>query len=223
MTEKLQTHIMTPEHPSIGSVIWLHGLGADYHDFDTLVPAFWRGGQLPLRFIFPNAPVRPVSINQQALTRAWYDIYSLSDLSQEDEAGIAASHQSVSALIQQEIAAGVPPEKIVLAGFSQGGAMALHTGLRQQHSLGGVLALSCYLPRPNLIKAAAHPNNLDTPIFIGHGALDATLPLFAGKLSSDILQQTHHHVVWREYPRMGHEIIEPMITDIQQFLTQVYA
>lgn len=218
---KLDTHIITPRKPSIGTVIWMHGLGADQHDFDSLVPDLWLDNQLPLRFVFPNAPIRPVTINQQMPMRAWYDIYSLTDLSREDKSGIHASQLAITELVRQEIESGTPAHRIVVAGFSQGGAMALYTGIRQTQSLGGILALSCYLPLFHEHPESAHPTNIHTPILITHGTHDMTLPCFAGKMAYDIVRQTHSHAEWREYA-MGHEITPPVIKDIQQFLVRVF-
>lgn len=218
---KLDTHIINPRKPSIGTVIWMHGLGADQHDFDSLVPDFWLGDQLPLRFVFPNAPIRPVTINYQMPTRAWYDVYSLTDLNREDTSGIHASRLATSELIRQEIESGTPAHRIVIAGFSQGGAMALYTGVRQTESIGGILALSCYLPLFHEHPEQMHPNNRQTPILITHGTHDMTLPYFAGKMAYDIVRKTHPHTEWREYP-MGHEIAPPVVKDIQQFLIRVF-
>lgn len=218
----LETHIINPAQKSIGSVIWMHGLGANHHDFDSLVPDLWQGNQLPLRFIFPNAPVRPVTINKNMHMRAWYDIYSLADLNREDQEGILASQFLVTKLIHDEIEKGTPAHRIILAGFSQGGAMALYTGIRQTHKIAGILALSCYLPLLHEHNEHAQDSNLQTPIFIAHGTHDATLPIFAGKMAYDIIHQTHPNTQWREYA-MAHEIIPSEIHDIHQWLKNVFA
>lgn len=217
----LSTHIINPAQKNIGTVIWMHGLGADYHDFDTIVPDLWNGNQLPLRFVFPNAPIRPVTINQHMPTRAWYDIYSLTDLEREDKTGITESQKTISTLIQQEIDFGMPREKIVLAGFSQGGAMALYTGTREAKPLGGILALSCYLPLMREHAKTFSHDTVHTPILITHGTEDLTLPCLAGKMAFDTVSQTHQNVVWKEY-RMGHEINPPEIKDIYQWLCGVF-
>ena|SRR3990167_305385 len=218
---KLDTHIINPRKPSIGTVIWMHGLGADHHDFDSLVPYFWMGDQLPLRFVFPNAPIRSVTINHQMPTRAWYDVYSLIDLNREDQSGIHSSQLAITTLIQQEMESGTPANRILIAGFSQGGAMALYTGVRQTHTIGGILALSCYLPLFHEHPENAHPNNMHTPIMIAHGTHDMTLPCFAGKMAYDIIRQTHPNTQWREHA-MGHEIAPPVVKDIQEFLMRVF-
>lgn len=215
------THIIQPSKTSIGSVIWMHGLGADYHNFDSLVPQFCQGNQLPVRFIFPNAPIRPVSIHGQMPTRAWYDVYSLTDLHREDEIGIQASQIAISQLIQQEIKRGVPANRIVIAGFSQGGAMALYTGLRQPQEIAGILALSCYLPLLHEHAEKTHPANIHTPILITHGTLDMTLPCFAGKMAYDTIRQTHSNVVWQEY-LMEHEITPQEALDIHKWLVRIF-
>ncbi|PIZ04331.1 MAG: carboxylesterase [Gammaproteobacteria bacterium CG_4_10_14_0_8_um_filter_38_16] len=222
MTQKniLETHIINPNKKSKGSVIWMHGLGANNHDFDSLIPAL-SNDALPLRLIFPNAPIRPVTINHQMPTRAWYDIFSLTDLSREDKLGIGASQEAITQLIQDEIAQGVPAHRIMIAGFSQGGAMALYTGIRQIQPIAGILALSCYLPLLHEHAEKAHPKNTQTPIFMAHGVHDMTLPCFAGKMSYDIVRRTHNNAQWQEYV-MGHEITPSEIQDIQVWLKQVF-
>ncbi|MCX7121462.1 MAG: alpha/beta hydrolase-fold protein [Gammaproteobacteria bacterium] len=221
-TSNLDTHILNPKQKSIGSVIWMHGLGAHHADFDSIIPDLWNGDQLPLRFVFPNAPVRPVTINQRVPMRAWYDIYSLTDLNIEDQPGIVASQHAITQLIHQEIESGVPADRIVLAGFSQGGAMALYAGVRQQQKIAGILALSCYLPLFHEHNAHAQDVNLQTPVFIAHGTQDMTLPCFAGKMAYDIIHATHPNTQWKEYV-MQHEISQQEIKDIREWLTQVFA
>jgi phospholipase/carboxylesterase len=218
---KLDTHIVAPQKEPVGSVIWMHGLGANYHDFDTLIPDLTNNHQLPIRFIFPNAPIRPVSINHQMPTRAWYDVYSLTDLNHEDQAGIAASEQAITQLMQDEISNGMPAHRIVIAGFSQGGAMALYTGVRQAQPIAGILGLSCYLPLMHEHEGDAAHTNKQTPIFIAHGTHDTTLPCFAGKMAYDIIRQTHPNAQWHEYP-MGHEIAHDVTRDIREFLMRVF-
>lgn len=217
----LETHTIEPTTSAIGAVIWMHGLGADHHDFDSLVPAMRGNDTLPIRFVFPNAPVRPITINNQMPTRAWYDVFSLTDLRREDEAGIIASRNAIQQLIQQEMDRNIPENRIVIAGYSQGGAMALYTGLRQKQPLAGVLALSCYLPLMHLTDQEAETANSKTPIFITHGTYDATLPCFAGKMSYEIVQRTHPNAQWKEYP-MGHEIISDEIQDIYRWLSRLF-
>lgn len=218
----LETHIINPTKKCTGSVIWMHGLGANNRDFDTLVPDLNGNGELSLRFVFPNAPIRPVHINQNMAMPAWYDIYSLTDLNREDVEGIRASSQAISRLIQLEIAQGVPYHRIVLAGYSQGGAMALYTGLRQPQKIAGVLALSCYLPLAHEHAEHAASANFETPVFIAHGIYDTTLPCFAGKMAHEILSRTHKNTEWHEYT-MQHEIIPQETRDIHQWLKRVFA
>lgn len=215
------THIIEPKQSAVGSVIWMHGLGANNHDFDPLVPELTQQGKLPIRFVFPNAPIRPVTINLQMPTRAWYDIYSLTHLDREDESGIQNSQLLIEQLIAAEIAQGIPANRIILAGFSQGGAMALHTGLRHQAKLAGILALSCYLPLFHQVGNAATDANKDTPIFIAHGSHDAVLPLYAGKIAHTTLNNTHQNIQWREYP-MAHEISIQEAIDIKHWINDIF-
>lgn len=211
------THIIEPAQKPIGTVIWLHGLGADNRNFDTLVPPLTREGALPLRFVFPNAPVRPITINQNMPMRAWYDVYSLTHLDREDEAGIADSQAYLEQLIDFEKQQGIAADRVVLAGFSQGGAMVMHTGLRYPEKLAGIMALSCYLPMFHTIAHASSDPNKDTPIFIGHGEHDPVLPMVASKITHAVLDNTHPNVSWHEYP-MGHEICPQEVMDMQRWL-----
>lgn len=221
-TSFLETHIINPKKTPIGSVIWMHGLGANNHDFDSLVPDLCNSDQLPLRFIFPNANVRPITINHNMPTRAWYDVYSLTNLTREDQEGIKASAFAISQLIAQEIEKGIPANRIVIAGFSQGGAMALYIGMRQTQPLAGILGLSCYLPMFLEHAEDAHLANKHTPIFIAHGTYDMILPCFAGKAAFDIIRQTHPNTSWKEYA-MQHEISDEEIQDIRAFLARVFS
>ena len=214
-------HIIEPKQSPLGSVIWLHGLGADNRNFDPLVPALTQHGQLPLRFIFPNAPIRPVSINNQYPMRAWYDVYSLTHLDREDEMGIAESQRYLEKLIDTEVARGIPTHQIILAGFSQGGAMVLHTGLRYPKPLAGILALSCYLPLFHQLTDHASDANQNTPIFIAHGTDDDILSASDAKITHSILDHTHRNVLWREYP-MAHEITVEEVNDITRWLAEIF-
>lgn len=218
---KLDLHVVNPEKPSIGTIIWMHGIGSNYRNFDALVEEFWCEEGLPLRFIFPNAPLRLVTVNHHLPTRAWYDLYSLTDLDQEDKTGINTSESAIAQIIQNEITQGVCAKNIVLAGFSQGGAIALYTGLRQAQSIAGILALSCYLPLHQEHQEKAHPTNLHTPIFMAHGTQDPICPYIAGKKSYDIISQTHANSQWREY-EIGHEISPIEIADARRWLRQVF-
>lgn len=210
--------ITTGANPS-GAVIWLHGLGADGHDFAPIVPELGLPSPLAVRFIFPHAPLLPVTINNGYVMPAWYDVRSLDLRQAEDEAGIRASQQQVEALIRQEEARGIPAARIVLAGFSQGGAIALHTGLRHGALLAGVLALSTYLPLPHTLAAEASLANAGLPIFMAHGTSDSVIPIDQGMASRDFLEERGHAVDWREYS-MAHSVCQEEITDIGQWLVQ---
>ena len=209
-----------------GSVIWLHGLGADGHDFEPIVPELRLGGQARLRFVFPHAPVRPVTINGGMAMRAWYDIYSLERSGPVDEAGIRQSGAMLEGLIQRERDRGIASERIVVAGFSQGGAIAAHAALRYPDPLAGLMALSTYVPLHSTLEkevfgnAAAQPKQL--PIFMAHGSLDPMLPMALGESSREILVGQGYSVEWHDYP-MGHAVCAEEIEDIRHWLESVYA
>lgn len=209
-----------------GSVIWLHGLGADGHDFEAIVPELGLAGRLDLRFVFPHAPVRPVTINGGMSMRAWYDILTLDRGGPQDEAGIRASSEMLVQLLEREHERGIPYEKIVLAGFSQGGAIALHTALRFEKRLAGLMALSTYLPLQNTIEAevvnnaAAQPRDL--PIFIAHGTLDPMLPLALGQHTLEVLTAAGYNAQWHDYP-MAHAVCAEEIAHIRDWLLKVFA
>lgn len=211
--------ITTGTTPSC-AVIWLHGLGADGHDFAPIVPELGLPSRLAVRFIFPHAPLLPVTINNGYVMPAWYDVRSLDMCQVEDETGIRASQQQVEALIRREEARGIPAARIVLAGFSQGGAIALHTGLRYEAPLAGVLALSTYLPLPHTLLTEASSVNAGLPVFMAHGTADSVIPLAQGIASRDRLEEHGYAVDWREYP-MAHSVCPEEITDIGQWLVRV--
>ena len=215
--ERPDAVLIQPATKAEAAVVWLHGLGADGHDFVPIVPELELPPDLAVRFVFPHAPVRPVSINNGMQMRAWYDITP--DMRRQDVAGIRASEQIVLQLLQAEIAAGIPAERIVLAGFSQGGAITLHTGLRLPHALGGLLALSTYVPLPEQFATEARPERKDTPILMCHGQHDGMLPLQLGQWSRDVLQERGYDVTWKEYP-MQHQVCEEEIADIGAFLKE---
>ncbi|MFZ2542417.1 MAG: alpha/beta hydrolase fold domain-containing protein [Gallionella sp.] len=207
------------------SIIWLHGLGADGQDFVPIVKEL----NLPVavRYIFPHAPQRPVTINGGIVMRAWYDIaHPAVDAQQSegllaghpDEAGIRASQAAIEALIAQEVARGIAPDHIFLAGFSQGGAIALHTALRQTVPLGGVLALSTYLPLADLTANEAHIVTKSTPIFMAHGRSDPVVPYDLGTASRDTLIKLGYAVAWHEYT-MPHSVCEQELHDIKMWLS----
>lgn len=206
-------------HEPDAAVVWLHGLGADAHDFEPVVPELRLPSRLSVRFVFPNAPVRPVTINGGMPMRAWYDIVELGG-AQQDEAGIRASQRIVESLIERENARGIATARIVLAGFSQGGAIALQTGLRHREPLAGILALSTWLPLHDTLEAERSAQNADVPIFYGHGLHDDMVDIERARTSRDILARLGYPVQWREYP-MGHAVCMPELVDIGAWLTGV--
>jgi phospholipase/carboxylesterase len=203
----------------IGSVIWLHGLGADGHDFEPIVPELDLPEDLPLRFIFPHAPVRPVTLNGGVPMRAWYDI----DLRQPlaGTADIRASAQAVAELVALEEARGIDSTRIVLAGFSQGGVIALHLGLRHRAPLAGVMALSTYLHDHEHLTDEISLENADTPVFMAHGVQDPMIPITRAITSRQALLALSYRVEWHEYA-MGHGVCLEEIRDISRWLQHVY-
>ena len=199
------------------SIIWLHGLGADGQDFVPIANVL----KLPVvvRYVFPHAPRRPVTINGGFVMRAWYDIASQSMDAQQDAAGICASQIAVEALIGQEMERGIVAGNIFLAGFSQGGAIALHTALRQVSSLAGVLALSCYLPLADSAAREVLTSTRATPIFMAHGRNDPVIPYALGAVSRDALLEFGYAVEWHEYA-MQHSVCEEELRDIEDWLTR---
>ena len=202
------------------AVIWLHGLGADGHDFAGLVPELDLSNCPPIRFVFPHAPSMPVTVNGGYVMPAWYDILGPDLVSQQDAAGIQASERAIVALIAQEVARGIPAERIVLAGFSQGCAMALHTALRLPQKLAGIMALSGYLPLADRLTAQRHPANGSTPVFMAHGTQDPVVVIARGEASRDALAALGQPVEWHSYP-MPHSLHPREISDISAFLAQV--
>jgi phospholipase/carboxylesterase len=202
------------------AVIWLHGLGADGHDFEPIVPEIVRPGERAWRFVFPNAPVRPVTINGGMRMRAWYDITGLDRKALEDVTGFRDTDVQVRQLITKEGERGIPPNRIVLAGFSQGGAVSLYTAPRFPEKLAGVMALSCYLPGHASFMAERAAANDATPIFMAHGQGDATLPIVMGLQSREFLKAQGYAVEWRDYP-MAHAVCAAEIADIRDFLFRV--
>lgn len=202
------------------AVIWMHGLGADGNDFFPIVPELLGAGMPACRFIFPHAPVRPISINQGLPMRAWYDIFAFDLVSREDAEGIRASQGAIEALIEREHVRGIPYENIVLAGFSQGCAMALHTGVRLDKRLAGIIGLSGYLPLPDATTQEHSPANLDTPIFLGHGTMDPVVALARGQAARDALLALGYQPQWHTYA-MPHTVCPQEIADIRAFLSKV--
>ena len=202
------------------AVIWLHGLGADGNDFAGLVPELDLDDCPPIRFVFPHAPSIPVTLNGGYIMPAWYDILGSNLVDRQDAAGIQKSEQAIKALIENEVARGIRYERIVLAGFSQGCAMALHTGLRLPHRLAGIMALSGYLPLADRFATERMQANANTPVFMAHGTQDPVVVLERGEKSRDALAAMGHPVQWHTYP-MQHAVHPREIADIAAFLKQV--
>jgi phospholipase/carboxylesterase len=211
--------VETGPKPSF-SIIWMHGLGADGHDFEPLVPELLDDGMPALRFVFPHAPVRPVTINNGYQMRAWYDIIGIDRRSTEDFKGIGQSADAIGGLIHREHARGVSSERIALAGFSQGGAMALHLATRHPDKFAGVIALSCYLPLSRDLDKVRNSPNLSTPIFMAHGTQDPVVPFALGAESRTLLERAGYSVEWHEYP-MPHALCEPEVADLRAFLRKL--
>jgi phospholipase/carboxylesterase len=216
----LTTVEIEPQGKATAAIIWMHGLGANAHDFEPIVPHLQIPPELGLRFVFPNAPQRPVTINGGYVMPAWYDILSMSIDRSEDATGIRESELAIQALIQREQARGIANERILLAGFSQGGAIALHTGLRYPESLGGILALSCYVPLAQTLPEERHAANQSVPIFMAHGQFDDVVPLSLGQRSAELLRQQGYQPEWHEYP-MRHEVNMDEISAIGAWLRRI--
>lgn len=199
------------------AVIWLHGLGADGHDFEPIVPELVDRAWPALRFVFPNAPVRSITINGGMPMRAWYDISGQEIAQRQDEVGIRASIVLLDELIEREVARGVASENILLAGFSQGGAIVLSGGIRHQQKLGGIIALSTYLPMAEKTDAEAAVANRTTPLFMAHGKLDPTISHALGEMSRDYLKQRGYVVDWHSYP-MAHQVCAEEIADLKHWI-----
>jgi phospholipase/carboxylesterase len=221
MTHRLQETadavVLAPAAPATASVVWLHGLGADGHDFVPIVPELKLPAAPGIRFVFPHAPVRPVTLNMGMRMRAWYDIRTLTAEGRADEAGLRESVARLEALLSAERALGIESRRIVVAGFSQGGAVALHGALRHAEPLGGVLALSCYLPLQALLAAELAEANRELPILMCHGQQDPVLPLALGLAACNWLRAAGYRVEWKEYP-MQHQVCLPEIQDVAAWL-----
>jgi phospholipase/carboxylesterase len=224
----MQSHesveVVTGENPT-GSIIWLHGLGADGHDFEPIVPELRLPAGVPLRFVFPHAPVQPVTINGGMAMRSWYDILSFDSEGRADRDGVLKSSAILEGLIAREIERGIAADKIVVAGFSQGGAIALHAALRTTHKLAGLMALSTYLPITHAFEDevvnSADSGHTDLPIFMAHGSLDPVLPMALGRDSADLLIAHGFNVEWHDY-QMAHSLCAEEIDDIRTWLLSVY-
>ncbi len=208
--------VETGSDPSC-AVIWLHGLGADGHDFEPMVPELKWQNAPSVRYVFPHAPVRSVTINGGMQMRAWYDIRGMDLQDRVDEGGIRESAAQVTELIDQQMSAGIPSERIVLAGFSQGGAVALMLGLTCPHPLAGIVALSTYLPMDAQLETERLPANQNTPIFWGHGNMDPVVAYGLGELSSARLRQWGYTLGWHEYP-VGHGVHPQEVSDLKLWL-----
>lgn len=203
------------------AVIWLHGLGADGHDFEPLVPQLLRSGWPALRFVFPHAAIRPISLNNGLPMRGWYDIAGFDLSKRQDETGVRASITEVEALIEREVARGIAADRVVLAGFSQGGAVALAAGLRHARKLAAIVALSTYLPVAEAIGRERSEANASIPIFMAHGAFDPVVPKVLGERSRDRLRGWGYSVAWHDYP-MAHQVCPQEIADLADFLAGVW-
>lgn len=200
------------------SIIWLHGLGADSRDFEQLPQMLNLPRQLPIRFILPDAPHRPITLNGGMVMRGWYDLTGMEIVKQEDVSGLDESTGIVDSLVARECARGVPRSQIVVGGFSQGGAVALHYGLRCEEPLAGIVGLSTYLPLSGQLAQRVHPNALSTPIFLAHGLFDPVLALPLGEASRQILEDNGCDVTWHTYP-MPHSVAPEEMTDLSAWLS----
>ena len=203
------------------AVIWMHGLGADGHDFVDIVPALGLR-DTPVRFVFPDAPMMPGTINRGMVMRAWYDVRDDVGVRREDEPGVRASQARIEALIAREKTRGITADRLVLAGFSQGGAMGLHTGLRHAERLAGIMALSCFLPLADRVAAEASPADRDVPIFMAHGTHDPLIPLARALQARDTLVSLGYRVEWHQYP-MPHAVCDAEVLDIADWLRRILA
>ena len=213
--------VTTNEHPT-AAVIWMHGLGADGSDFVPIVRELNLTDCPGIRFVFPNADSMPITINGGYVMPAWYDILGMDLVRKEDEVGLRKSQQQIEALIQREIDRGISSEKIILAGFSQGCAMTLQTGLRSSHKLAGLMCLSGYLPLQSTVTAEHHVVNKVTPIFMAHGRGDGVVTIDRAEKSRDFLLELGYNIEWHEY-LMQHSVCEEEIDDIGNWLQRTLA
>ena len=214
--------VIEPSKPATAAVVWLHGLGADGHDFEPVAAELGRGGLDDIRFVFPHAPVRPVTINGGMEMRAWYDIAGPDLDRRADEEGVRASAGIARGLVDEQVARGIAGERIVLAGFSQGGAIALYAGLRFPFRVAGILALSAYLPAAKSLAAEAHAANRDVPIFLAHGSQDPVIALALSEHSRAAMADLGYIVEVHTYP-MPHSVCAEEIRDIANWLHRVLA
>jgi phospholipase/carboxylesterase len=204
----------------VGTIIWMHGLGADGHDFEPIVPELVRPNERALRFVFPHAPVRPVTLNAGYAMRAWYDIIGIDRRSKQDEAGIRASHSIVEALIRRENERGIATNRIAVAGFSQGGAMAIYSGTRYPEKLAGIMGLSCYMLLDTRFATERVPANQATPIFLAHGTQDPVVNPVLGEETRQLLESEGYSVEWHTYA-MPHSVCPQEVADIAAWLRRI--
>ena len=219
MTTLLDAVCVEPDDRASASVIWLHGLGADGYDFVPVIDQMNLAEIHSLRFVLPNAPIQPVTLNNGMTMPSWYDIYGIGKDFDEDDVGIRRSEESIRQLIQAELDLGVAHNRIFLVGFSQGGALALHTGLRLKQPLAGILALSTYLPLRDQLEVELNHVQKKTPICIMHGSQDEVVPIEFAELSYEILKKQGLDCRWYEYP-MGHNLCAEQIIDIKGFIVE---
>ncbi len=219
MQEVATVEVTTGDAPA-GSVVWLHGLGADGHDFEPVVPELRLPADLALRFVFPHAPVRPVTINAGMAMRAWYDIVSLDASGRADAEGVRESTDLLESLVEREVERGIDESRIVVAGFSQGGAIAINLALTTRRRLAGLMALSTYIAGPRQLESRAGAGT--PPVFMAHGSYDPVIPIAWGRMSAEGLRDAGFAVEWREYP-MAHAVCAEEIADIRDWLLQVFA
>jgi phospholipase/carboxylesterase len=217
---RLETVEVEPRAAADAAVVLMHGLGADGHDFESLVPELRLPGSPSVRWVFPHAPVRPVTLNGGVRMRAWYDIVALDRRAPEDEGGIRASADAILGLVRRERERGIPASRIVLAGFSQGGAVALFAALRWTERLAGIVALSTYLPLAGTLETEVHPANAGAPVFMAHGTFDPVVAPALGAGSRDLLRARGHDVEWHDYP-MPHAVCAEEVTDLRAWLLRV--
>lgn len=223
MSEQVLPYVeVNPTGKAKAAVIWLHGLGDSGNGFAPIVPELKIPEELAVRFVFPHAPNRPVTVNNGMLMRAWYDIVSMDFNNRADSKGVEESSALVAQLIEQEIKNGIPANKIVLAGFSQGGVIALNLGTRFEKPLAGIMSMSSYMSEPEKLSNEAHSANKATPIFVAHGTQDEVVPIFMGNTAFKVLQSNGYQATWHEYP-MQHNVCPQQLADISAWLQQKLA
>lgn len=219
-TALLEKIVLEPAYPATASVIWLHGLGSSGHDFEDVLPFLQLPDNHRIRFIFPHAEEMPIGLNGGLWMPAWYDIKDFNIMQRQDEEGIRQSEQNIMSLLDHELAQGIESQRIILMGFSQGGAMALHCATRYPKTLAGAACLSGYLLLHKLLSAEMHPNNSDLPIFMAHGLMDLMVPYFQGQQASNILESVGLNPVFNSYP-MAHMVCMEEFYDLGAWIQQV--